>query len=167
MKKKSSSKKKQQKKEWPTEVDKNGKEKKKVEPKDVSTLQGNDEAYAKIDSLRKILNDKKMGGYFGSTLGGFLDVFIAIDTQDNGYITTDQFRDAIKLLKLKKLTHDTVDTLVNAIDSDRSGTIEYEEFVSALLNRMQFEGHKQKTPTTIIGCHHHQEEDDVNNNLNQ
>ncbi len=138
VKKKSSSKKKQQKKEWPTEVDKNGKKKKKDKPKDVSMLQGNDEAVAKIDSLRKILNDKKMGGYFGSTLGGFLDVFIAIDTQDNGYITTDQFRDAIKLLKLKKLTHDTVDTLVNAIDSDRSGTIEYEEFVSALLNRMQF-----------------------------
>ena len=79
-----------------------------------------------------------MGGYFGSTLGGFLYVFIAIDTEDNGYITTNQFRDAIKLLKLKKLTNDTVDTLVNAIDSDRSGTIEYEEFVSALLNRMQF-----------------------------
>ena len=42
------------------------------------------------------------------------------------------------MLKLQKLTDDTIDSLVNAIDSDQSGTIEYEEFVSALLNRMQF-----------------------------
>ena len=124
--------------DWPTEVDKSGKAKKGKPKKKISTLAGNDAAVEKIDVLRKILNDKNTGGYFGGTLGGFLDVFIAIDTEDNGYITTGQFRDAMQLLKLKKLTDDTIDSLVNAIDSDQSGTIEYEEFVSALLNRMQF-----------------------------
>ena len=124
--------------DWPTEVDKSGKAKKGKPKKRISTLAGNDAAVEKIDVLGKILNDKNTGGYFGGTLGGFLDVFIAIDTEDNGYITTGQFRDAMQLLKLKKLTDDTIDSLVNAIDSDQSGTIEYEEFVSALLNRMQF-----------------------------
>ena len=124
--------------DWPTEVDKSGKAKKRKPKKRISTLAGNDAAVEKIDVLGKILNDKNTGGYFGGTLGGFLDVFIAIDTEDNGYITTEQFRDAMQLLKLKKLTDDTINSLVNAIDSDQSGTIEYEEFVSALLNRMQF-----------------------------
>ena len=56
------------KKEWPTEVDKNGKKKK--ENRRCIDLQGNDEALQNR-LLRKIPNDKKMGGYFGSTLGGF------------------------------------------------------------------------------------------------
>ena len=50
----------------------------------------------------------------------------------------------MQLLKLKKLTDDTIDSLLNAIDSDQSGTIEYEEFVSALLNRMQLLVNRQK-----------------------
>ena len=84
-------------------MDKSGKAKKGKPKKRISTLAGNDAAVEKIDVLGKILNDKNTGGYFGGTLGGFLDVFIAIDTEDNGYITTGQFRDAMQLLKLKKL----------------------------------------------------------------
>ena len=44
--------------DWPTEVDKNGKAKKKKTTKRLSTLAGNDAATEKVDILRKILNDK-------------------------------------------------------------------------------------------------------------
>ena len=57
----------------------------------------------------------------------------------NTYMGSSKERpNAMTLLKLKKLTTDTIESLVRAIDSDESGTIEYEEFVSALLNRMQY-----------------------------
>ena len=76
-------------------------------------------------------------GYFGETIGGFLDVFSAIDVNDNGEITTDQFCEAMEILKIKRLDTDSIKLLAEAIDSDKSGTIEYSEFVNALLDRMQ------------------------------
>jgi hypothetical protein len=117
--------------------DKARKQKAALEASKPPTIKDNKEAISKIDRLRKVLVAPGSEGYFGETIGGFLDVFSAIDVNDNGEITTDQFCEAMEILKIKRLDTDSIKLLAEAIDSDKSGTIEYSEFVNALLDRMQ------------------------------
>ena len=109
----------------------------KVEEEEPQGVEHNPEAMKKLDALKKNLASPNPQGYFGATLGGFLDVFAAIDVEDHGEISTAEFHEAMRLLGLKRLDEVHIHSLGDAIDSDKSGTIEYSEFVNALLERMQ------------------------------
>lgn len=108
-----------------------------VEKEEPQGVKHNPEAMKKLDVLKKNLASPNSEGYFGATLGGFLDVFAAIDVEDHGEISTAEFHEAMCLLGLKRLDETHIHSLGDAIDSDKSGTIEYSEFVNALLERMQ------------------------------
>ncbi|XP_012269576.2 troponin C, isoallergen Bla g 6.0101-like [Athalia rosae] len=59
------------------------------------------------------------------------EAFLLYDREGNGYITTDVFRDILSELD-DNLTEEELDMMIDEIDADGSGTVEFEEFMAAM-----------------------------------
>lgn len=53
------------------------------------------------------------------------EAFLLYDREENGYITTDVFRDILSELD-ENLTEEELDMMIDEIDADGSGTVEFE-----------------------------------------
>ena len=73
------------------------------------------------------------------------DAFAAFDTNSNGRLSHSNFRAAMERLGLG-VSHKVITDLINVVDDDGNGTIEYEEFVGALNKRASRRGHEEKKP---------------------
>ena len=66
----------------------------------------------------------------------FNHVFLAFriyDKEGNGFITTDQLREIIMELD-PKLTGEDLDGIIEEIDEDGSGTMDFDEFCEMMMN---------------------------------
>ncbi|XP_034939219.1 troponin C, isoallergen Bla g 6.0201-like [Chelonus insularis] len=59
------------------------------------------------------------------------EAFRLYDREGNGYITTDCFREILSEID-ENLTDDELDMMIDEIDADGSGTLDFEEFVEAM-----------------------------------
>ncbi|KAK0174828.1 hypothetical protein PV327_010552 [Microctonus hyperodae] len=59
------------------------------------------------------------------------EAFRLYDREGNGYITTDVFREILSEID-ENLTDDELDMMIDEIDADGSGTLDFEEFVEAM-----------------------------------
>ncbi|XP_044734419.1 troponin C, isoallergen Bla g 6.0101-like [Chrysoperla carnea] len=59
------------------------------------------------------------------------EAFRLYDREGNGYITTDVLRSILKELD-DKITAEDLDTMIEEIDSDGSGTVDFEEFMEVM-----------------------------------
>ncbi|XP_043282154.1 troponin C-like [Venturia canescens] len=59
------------------------------------------------------------------------EAFRLYDREGNGYITTEVFRDILHELD-ENLTDDELDMMIDEIDADGSGTLDFDEFVEAM-----------------------------------
>ena len=59
-------------------------------------------------------------------------LFNNFDTNNDGYITKKELKKG--LLKLKKKTDQEIDEIMDSIDTDKNGAINFNEFISATLN---------------------------------
>ena len=66
-------------------------------------------------------------------------VYEEYDTDGNGYITRDEFQVICENKYPYKLTSEEVDELMEEADKDKSGIVDYEEFIKAFL----YEGAKK------------------------
>ena len=62
------------------------------------------------------------------------DAFAAFDTSNQGRLSTDDFRAALKRLGLG-VSYSVVNDLIQAVDEDGNGTIEYEELLQVMNDR--------------------------------
>ena len=68
-------------------------------------------------------------------------VYDEYDTDSNGFITKDEFHVICENKYPYKLTQEEIDELMDEADKDKSGIVDYEEFIKAFL----YEGIKKKT----------------------
>ena len=68
-------------------------------------------------------------------------VYDEYDTDGNGFITKDEFQVICENKYPYKLTQEEIDELMDEADKDKSGIVDYEEFIKAFL----YEGIKRKT----------------------
>ena len=61
-----------------------------------------------------------------------IQLFNSFDINNDGYITKKELRKG--LLKLKKRTDQEIDEIMNSMDTDKNGAINFNEFISATLN---------------------------------
>lgn len=61
-----------------------------------------------------------------------IDLFNSFDTNNDGYITKKELKKG--LLKLKKRTDEEIDAIMESMDTDKNGAINFNEFISATLN---------------------------------
>ncbi|XP_063983435.1 troponin C, isoallergen Bla g 6.0201-like isoform X2 [Diachasmimorpha longicaudata] len=59
------------------------------------------------------------------------EAFRLYDREGNGYITTDTFREILCEID-ENLTDEQLDMIIEEIDADGSGTLDFEEFVEAM-----------------------------------
>ncbi|XP_011307330.1 troponin C, isoallergen Bla g 6.0101-like [Diachasmimorpha longicaudata] len=59
------------------------------------------------------------------------EAFRLYDKEGNGYITTDVFRDILHELD-DKLTNEELDLMIEEIDADGSGTLDFDEFMEVM-----------------------------------
>ncbi|KAK0085123.1 hypothetical protein PV325_005743 [Microctonus aethiopoides] len=59
------------------------------------------------------------------------EAFRLYDREGNGYITTDVFREILSEID-ENLNDDELDMMIDEIDADGSGTLDFEEFVEAM-----------------------------------
>ncbi|XP_055610006.1 troponin C isoform X3 [Uranotaenia lowii] len=59
------------------------------------------------------------------------EAFRLYDKEGNGYITTDVLREILKELD-SNLTNDDLDMMIEEIDSDGSGTVDFDEFMEIM-----------------------------------
>ncbi|XP_015521226.1 troponin C, isoallergen Bla g 6.0101-like isoform X2 [Neodiprion pinetum] len=59
------------------------------------------------------------------------EAFLLYDREGNGYITTDVFRDILSELD-DNLPEEELDMMIDEIDADGSGTVDFEEFMAAM-----------------------------------
>ncbi|KAF7987345.1 hypothetical protein HCN44_003107 [Aphidius gifuensis] len=59
------------------------------------------------------------------------EAFRLYDREGNGYITTDCFREILSEID-ENLTDEELDMIIEDIDADGSGTLDFEEFVEAM-----------------------------------
>jgi len=62
-----------------------------------------------------------------------INLFNSFDTNNDGYITKKELKKG--LLKIKKHTDEEVDAIMNSMDTDKNGAINFNEFISATLNQ--------------------------------
>ena len=79
--------------------------------------------------VRRALEEKRQ--LFGTSVNDTVSLFEAADTDHSGSLDRFEFRRAMRRLGIG-LRSAQVDQLVQAVDSDRSGEISYEEFVQAI-----------------------------------
>ena len=61
-----------------------------------------------------------------------IDLFNSFDTNNDGYITKKELKKG--LVKLGKKTDQEVDEIMDSMDTDKNGAINFNEFISATLN---------------------------------
>ncbi|KAJ6642363.1 Troponin C, isoform 1 [Pseudolycoriella hygida] len=59
------------------------------------------------------------------------EAFRLYDKEGNGYITTDVLREILKELD-DKITNEDLDMMIEEIDSDGSGTVDFDEFMEVM-----------------------------------
>jgi calmodulin len=59
------------------------------------------------------------------------EAFRLYDKEGNGYITTDVLKEIFKELD-NTITEDDLDDMIDEIDSDGSGTVDFEEFMGVM-----------------------------------
>ncbi|NEU34834.1 EF-hand domain-containing protein [bacterium LRH843] len=59
------------------------------------------------------------------------EAFRLYDKEGNGYITTDVLREILKELD-DKITSEDLDMMIAEIDSDGSGTVDFDEFMEVM-----------------------------------
>lgn len=59
------------------------------------------------------------------------EAFRLYDKEGNGYITTQVLREILKELD-DNLTNDDLDMMIEEIDSDGSGTVDFDEFMEVM-----------------------------------
>ncbi|XKL61300.1 hypothetical protein PGB90_008357 [Kerria lacca] len=59
------------------------------------------------------------------------EAFRLYDKEGNGYITTDVLREILKELD-DKITNEDLDLMIEEIDSDGSGTVDFDEFMEVM-----------------------------------
>uniref|UniRef100_A0A1B6CTM1 EF-hand domain-containing protein n=1 Tax=Clastoptera arizonana TaxID=38151 RepID=A0A1B6CTM1_9HEMI len=59
------------------------------------------------------------------------EAFRLYDREGNGYITTDVLREILKELD-EKITDDDLDNMIDEIDADGSGTVDFDEFMAVM-----------------------------------
>lgn len=69
------------------------------------------------------------------------EAFRLYDKQGNGYIPTSCLREILKELD-DALTEQELDIMIEEIDSDRSGTVDFDGKLSRILGTIQIFGHK-------------------------
>lgn len=62
-----------------------------------------------------------------------IDLFNSFDSNNDGYITKKELKKG--LMKIRKHTDEEVDAIMNSIDTDKNGAINFNEFISATLNQ--------------------------------
>jgi calcium-dependent protein kinase len=61
-----------------------------------------------------------------------IELFNSFDTNNDGYITKKELKKG--LMKIRKHTDEEVDAIMNSMDTDQNGAINFNEFISATLN---------------------------------
>lgn len=62
-----------------------------------------------------------------------IDLFNHFDSNNDGYITKKELKKG--LMKIRKHTDEEVEAIMNSIDTDKNGAINFNEFISATLNQ--------------------------------
>ena len=62
------------------------------------------------------------------------EAFRIYDKEGNGYITTDQLREIISELD-QRLTPEDLDGIIDEIDEDGSGTMDFDEFCAMMMSK--------------------------------
>ena len=68
-------------------------------------------------------------------------LYIKLDQDNNGIIDKKEFINGLKILfneKMEKVDEDYLEDCFNKIDTNNSGKIEYEEFITAAINKKEF-----------------------------
>ena len=66
------------------------------------------------------------------------NIFIEIDTNNDGTISLEEMKTAIKKIKSKDIKENEVDDIFKGIDTDSNNQIEFTEFISATLEKSQY-----------------------------
>lgn len=61
-----------------------------------------------------------------------IDLFNSFDTNNDGYITKKELKKGLQ--KMQKRSDEEVDAIMDSIDTDKNGAINFNEFISATLN---------------------------------
>jgi Ca2+-binding EF-hand superfamily protein len=91
---------------------------------------------AHMDKVLDLVTDsiKKRRSVFGHKMTSVFDAFAAFDISNSGRLSHHHFRSAMERLGLG-VSHKVLGDLIDIVDDDGNGTIEYEEFVNALDKR--------------------------------
>ena len=89
-----------------------------------------------MDKVLDLVTDsiKKRRSVFGHKMTSVFDAFAAFDISNSGRLSHHHFRSAMERLGLG-VSHKVLGDLIDIVDDDGNGTIEYEEFVNALDKR--------------------------------
>ncbi len=97
-----------------------------------------------LDKLSDAISRKR--SVYGHRMTTLFDAFAAFDTSNQGRLSTDDFRAALKRLGLG-ISYSVVNDLIRAVDEDGNGTIEYEELLQAMNDRKARKESEGKTET--------------------
>ena len=61
----------------------------------------------------------------------FIDLFSSSLFEGNGYISTDTLKEILKELD-SKLTNEDLDNIIEEVDEDGSGTLDFDEFMEMM-----------------------------------
>lgn len=76
-------------------------------------------------------------------LADFKEAFSTFDKNDDGYITTKELGTVLRSLG-QNPTEDELQDIIDEVDADGSGTVDFEEFVKLMKNRLQDIDHEQE-----------------------
>ena len=65
----------------------------------------------------------------------FDDLFVAIDLDDNGTLSKEEFKQGIQKIENHGLSEDDINKIFDEIDTNENGKIEYTEFISSIIGK--------------------------------
>ena len=94
--------------------------------------------YNKANQLKKMVLMFIASRIGDKEINDLKEAFKAFDKDNDGQISLEEFKEGLKQLPNVNMTEDKIVEYFNSIDTDKSGKIDYTEFIAATLNKKNY-----------------------------
>lgn len=111
-----------------------------VLPQELDSLQNNMRSYINSSSMRRLILTSVANRLSYEDIEKLHDIFIEIDTNNDGCISYDEFKNGFQIMIDKDRNLQVIlNDLFNSIEKDRTKKINYSEFIAAAMDKKFYE----------------------------